>query len=109
MAAKAYHKHDNVEILDMHRGADASEVRFPPGGCCQPPELPRGMLRTIMLQRAKEVAKAEMKASGIKIAYIEPREVFLRAQELLQERWAQFEEEALAICLRIMSKNVRSS
>jgi hypothetical protein len=73
------------------------------------PNLPPGMLRTIMLRRAKEVAKAEMQASGIKRAFIEPREVFLRAQELMQERREQFEAEALAICLRIMSKNVRSS
>jgi hypothetical protein len=103
VAKAAYHKPDNVKILDMHRGVDTSEVRFPPRGCCQPPELPRGMLRTIMLRRAKEVAKAEMKASGIKRAYIEPREVFLRAQELMQENWAQFEAEAMSICVKILT------
>jgi hypothetical protein len=75
----------------------------------KPDKLPPGMLRTIMLRRAKEVAKAEMIAAGIKRAFIENREVFRRAQELMQEHWAEFEAEALAICLRIISKNVRSS
>jgi len=108
MATRTYHKPDNVKILDMHRGVDTSEVRFPPRGCCQPPELPRGMLRTIMHRRAKEVAKAQMQAAGIKRAY-EPQEVFRIAQELMQERREEFEAEALAICLRIMSKNAHSS
>jgi hypothetical protein len=67
------------------------------------------MLRTIMLRRAKEVAKAEMKAAGIRRAYIEPQEVFWRAQELMQEQREKFEAEALAICLRIISKNDCSS
>jgi hypothetical protein len=105
MATRPYHKPDNVEILDMHRGTDTSQVRFPPEGCCiSHPELPKGMLVTVMLAKAKAVAKAEMQAQGIKVAYIHPREVRHRAEQLLKERWAAFEEAALEICEKIQSK-----
>ena len=99
MAAKTYHNH-NVEILDMHRGADTSQVRFPPEGCCQPPP---GAKLTVMLFYAKRAAKEEMKAQGIRVAYIHPREVRQRAEELLRERWSEFERLAQPVLAKITS------
>jgi|SRR6516162_7135201 hypothetical protein len=92
MAARAYHKPDNVVLL--------------PEGCCQPPP---GAKLHMMLFYAKRAAKEEMKAQGIKIAYIQPREVRLRAEELLRERWEDFERLARPMLLRIASKKSRSS
>jgi hypothetical protein len=103
MAARAYHK---VEILDMHRGADTSEVRFPPEGCCQPPP---GAKLTVMMYYAKRAAKEEMKAQGIRAAYISPREVRRRAEELLRDRWAEFERRAEPVLLRICEKVSKSA
>ena len=94
MATRAYHKPDNVDILDMHRGVDTISVCFPPEGCCQPPP---GAKLTVMMFYAKRAAKEEMKAQGIRVAYISPREVRLRAEELLRERWAEFERKAADI------------
>ena len=106
MAKAAYHKPDNVEILDIHRGVDTTSVRFPPEGCCQPPP---GAKLTVMMFYAKRAAKEEMKAQGIRVSYILPREVRLRAEELLRERWAEFERKAEPVLLRITSKKSRSS
>jgi hypothetical protein len=71
MAARAYHKPDNVEILE-----------------CRPPP---GAKITMMMFYAKRAAKEEMKAQGIRVAYIHPREVRRRAEELLRDRWEEFE------------------
>jgi hypothetical protein len=98
MATKAYHKPDNVEILDMHRGVDTSSVRFPEGGCCQ---LPPGAKLTVMMFYAKRAAKEEMKAQGIRVAYIHPREVRQRAEELLRDRWEEFERLAQPVLLKL--------
>jgi hypothetical protein len=106
MATKAYHNPDNVEILDMHRGPDISEVRFPPEGCCEPPP---GAKITVMLFYAKRAAKQEMKARGIRVAYIHPREVRLRAEELLRERWEEFERLAQPVLIRICEKFNKSA
>ena len=106
MAARAYHKPDNVEILDMHRGADTSQVRFPPEGCCQPPP---GAKLTVMMFYAKRAAKEEMKAQGIRISSILPREVRLLAEELLRERWEEFERLAEPVLLRISAKFNKSA
>ena len=106
MAAKAYHKPENVEMLDMHRGVDISEVRFPPGGCCQPPP---GAKLTVMMFYAKRAAKAEMQARGVRVAYILPREVRQRAEELLRERWEEFERLAQPVLIRIASKKGHKS
>ena len=99
MAAKAYHNPDNVEILDMHRGPKLpdSHTLFPNEGCCQPPP---GAKLTVMLFYAKRAAKEEMKAKGIRVAYIQPREVRLRAEELLRERWEDFERLAQPVLLK---------
>lgn len=96
----------DVILLDMHRGVDTSQVQFPEGGCCQPPP---GAKVTVMLFYAKRAAKAEMKAEGIRVAYIHPREVRLRAEELLRSRWEEFERLAQPVLLRITSKKSRSS
>jgi hypothetical protein len=106
MAAKAYHKPENVEMLDMHRGVDISEVRFPPGGCCQPPP---GAKLTVMMFYAKRAAKAEMQARGVRVAYILPREVRQRAEELLRERWEEFERLAQPVLIRICEKFNKSA
>src|SRR6516165_10738503 len=98
MAARAYHNPDNVEILNMHRGPDISEVRFPPEGCCEPPP---GAKLTMMLFYAKRAAKQEMKARGIRVAYIHPREVRQRAEELLRDRWEEFERLAQPVLLKL--------
>jgi len=101
MAARAYHKPDNVEILDMHRGVDTSSVRFPEGGCCQPPP---GAKLTVMLFYAKRAAKEDLKARGIRVSSILPREVRPLAEELLRERWQDFERLAQPVLLRISQK-----
>ena len=38
----------------------------------------------MMMFYAKRAAKEEMKAKGIRVAYIQPREVRIRAEELLR-------------------------
>jgi hypothetical protein len=101
MAARAYHKPDNVVLLDMDRGADTTSVRFPPEGCCQPPP---GAKLTVMLFYAKRAAKAELQASGIKVAYIEPKVIRQRAEELLRERWADFERLAQPVLAKLCEK-----
>ena len=106
MATRPYHKPDNVEILDMHRGTDTSQVRFPPEGCCEPPP---GAKLTMMLFYAKRAAKEEMKAQGIRVAYIHPREVRQRAEELLRERWEEFERLAQPVLIRICEKFNKSA
>src|SRR6516162_8379338 len=71
MATKAYHKPDNVEILE-----------------CQPPP---GAKLHMMMFYAKRAAKEEMKARGIRVSSILPRDVRLLAEELLRDRWEEFE------------------
>ena len=89
MAARAYHKPDSVEILE-----------------CQPPP---GAKLHMMMFYAKRAAKEEMKAQGIRLAYILPREVHLRAEELLRERWEEFEKLAQPVLLRISAKFNKSA
>ena len=84
MAARAYHKPNNVEILE-----------------CQPPP---GAKITMMMFYAKRAAKEEMKAQGIRVAYIHPREVRRRAEELLRDRWEEFERLAQPVLLKISAK-----
>jgi len=105
MAARAYHKPDNVVLLD-NRGQDTNSVRFPPEGCCQPPP---GAKLTVMMFYAKRAAKEEMKAQGIRISSILPREVRLLAEELLRERWEEFERLAEPVLLRISAKFNKSA
>ena len=105
MAARAYHKPDNVVLLD-NRGQDTNSVRFPPEGCCQPPP---GAKLTVMLFYAKRAAKEEMKAQGIRVAYIHPREVRLKAEELLRDRWEEFERQAQPLLLKISAKFGKSA
>jgi len=93
-------KSDKVVLLDMHRGVDTTSVRFPEGGCCQPP---RGAKITVMLFYAKRAAKEEMKARGIRVSSILPREVRLLAEELLRERWEEFERLAQPLLAKITS------
>jgi len=81
MAARAYHKPNNVEILE-----------------CQ---LPPGAKITMMMFYAKRAAKEEMKAQGIRVAYIHPREVRQRAEELLRDRWEEFERLAQPVLLKL--------
>ena len=100
MAARAYHKPDNVVLLD-NRGQDTNSVRFPPEGCCQPPP---GAKLTVMMFYAKRAAKEEMKARGIRVSSILPREVRLLAEELLRERWEEFEKLAQPLLLKISAK-----
>ena len=103
MATRAYHNPDNVEILDMHRGPELpdSHTLFPPGGCC---EGPPGAKLTVMMFYAKRAAKKEMKARGIRVSSILPREVRLLAEELLRDRWEEFERLAQPLLIRICSK-----
>jgi len=89
MAARAYHKPDSVEILE-----------------CQPPP---GAKLHMMMFYAKRAAKEEMKAQGIRVAYIQPREVRLRAEELLRERWEEFERLAQPVLARISAKFNKSA
>ena len=89
MAARAYHKPDSVEILE-----------------CQPPP---GAKLHMMMFYAKHAAKEEMKAQGIRVAYIQPREVRLRAEELLRERWEEFERLAQPVLARISAKFNKSA
>ena len=89
MAARAYHKPDSVEILE-----------------CQPPP---GAKLHMMMFYAKRAAKEEMKAQGIRVAYIQPREVRLRAEELLRERWEEFERLAQPVLIRICEKFNKSA
>src|SRR5262245_21944014 len=93
MAARPYHNPDNVVLL-------------PEGGCCQPPP---GAKLTVMMFYAKRAAKEEMKAQGVRLAYIHPREVRLRAEELLQERWEDFERLAQPVLIRICEKISKSA
>jgi len=79
---------NNIVLLDTHRGVDTSSVRFPEGGCCQPPP---GAKMTVMLFYAKRAAKEELKARGIRVSSILPRDVRLLAEELLRERSEEFE------------------
>ena len=58
----------------------------------------------MMMFYAKRAAKEEMKAKGIRLAYILPREVTRRAEELLRERWEDFEKLAQPVLLRISAK-----
>ena len=94
----------NIVLLDMHRGVDTSQVRFPEGGCCPP-----GAKLTVMLFYAKRAAKEEMKAQGIRVAYIHPREVRLKAEELLRDRWEEFERQAQPLLLKISAKFNKSA
>src|SRR6516225_374134 len=105
MAARAYHKPDNVVLLD-NRGEDTNSVGFPPEGCRQPPP---GAKLTVMLFYAKRAAKEEMKAQGIRVAYIHPREVRLKAEELLRDRWEEFERQAQPLLLKISAKFNKSA
>ena len=105
MAARAYHKPDNVVLLD-NRGEDTNSVGFPPEGCRQPPP---GAKLTVMLFYAKRAAKEEMKAQGIRVAYIHPREVRRRAEELLRDRWEEFERQAQPLLLKISAKFNKSA
>jgi hypothetical protein len=57
-----------------------------------------------MMFYAKRAAKEEMKARGIRVSSILPREVRLLAEELLRERWEEFERLAQPVLLRIASK-----
>jgi len=63
----------------------------------------------MMLFYAKRAAKEEFKAKGIRVAYIQPREVRLRAEELLRERWEEFEKLAQPVLLRISAKFSKSA
>jgi hypothetical protein len=94
----------NIVLLDMHRGVDTSQVRFPEGGCCPP-----GAKLTVMLFYAKRAAKEEMKARGIRVSSILPREVRLLAEEILRERWQEFECLAQPVLLKISAKFSKSA
>jgi hypothetical protein len=83
MATKAYHKPDNVEILE-----------------CQPPP---GAKLHMMMFYAKRAAKEEMKARGIRVSSILPRDVRLLAEELLRDRWEEFERRAQPLLAKITS------
>ena len=83
-----------------------SHTLFPPEGCCQPPP---GAKLTVMMFYAKRAAKEEMKAQGIRISSILPREVRLLAEELLRERWEEFERLAEPVLLRISAKFNKSA
>jgi hypothetical protein len=72
-------------------------------------QLPPGAKITCMMFYAKRAAKEEMKAQGIRVAYISPREVRQRAEELLRDKWEEFERLAQPVLLRICSKKARSS
>jgi hypothetical protein len=63
----------------------------------------------MMMFYAKRAAKEEMKAKGIRVAYIQPREVRIRAEELLRERWEDFERLAQPVLLRISAKCNKSA
>jgi len=93
MAARAYHKPDNVEILDMHRGADTSQVRFPPGGCVQPNPY---LLLALRFYAKKEI-KEQWKAAGIKVQYCLPREINQAAEQYLSEHWQELLPQAEAL------------
>jgi hypothetical protein len=103
MATRAYHNLDNVEILDMHRGPELpdSHTLFPPGGCC---EGPPGAKLTVMMFYAKRAAKEDLKAQGIRVSSILPRDVRLLAEEILRERWEEFEKLAQPLLLKISAK-----
>ena len=63
----------------------------------------------MMMFYAKRAAKEEMKAQGIRISSILPREVRLLAEELLRERWEEFERLAEPVLLRISAKFNKSA
>ena len=54
-------KSDKIVLLDMHRGVDTSEVRFPPEGCCQPPP---GAKATVMLFYANRKGNSVRKSGA---------------------------------------------
>ena len=89
MAAKAYHKPDNIVLLDMHRGPDLpdSHTMFPPGGCCQPEGKPDPYLMTALQFYARKAIKAQWQAQGIRVQYCLPRDINQAAEQYLTEHW----------------------
>ena len=105
MAAKAYHKPDNVEILDMHRGPDTSQVRFPPEGCCVGSKPNPGLMTALRFYARKEI-KEQWRAAGIKVQYCLPREIHQAAGQYLSEHWQELLPQAEAL-LAYINKSAR--
>jgi hypothetical protein len=94
MAARAYH--NNVEILDMHRGADTSQVRFPPEGCCVGAKPDPGLMTALRFYAKKEI-KEQWRAAGIRVQYCLPREIHQAAEQYLSEHWQELLPQAEAL------------
>jgi hypothetical protein len=54
-----------------------------------------------MMFYAKRAAKEELKARGIRVSSILPRDVRLLAEEILRSRWEEFERLAQPLLLKL--------
>jgi hypothetical protein len=108
MAAKAYHKPDNVEILDMHRGVDTSRVRFAPEGCCIGTKPDPGLMTALRFYARKEI-KEQWRAAGIRVEHHLPREVNQAAEQYLSEHWRDLLPQAQQLVDRVSSKKGHKS
>src|SRR5262245_21529883 len=109
MAARAYHKPDNVVLLD-DRGVDTSQVRFPSNGCDQPKTLldinsnaPSGNPYLMIALRfyAKRALKEHWKAQGIRVSYVLPRLTNQAAEQYLTEHWRELLPQAQRFVERV--------
>lgn len=98
----------NVILLDMHRGADTSEVRFPPEGCCQP-EKPNPYLMLALRFYACRAIKAHWKAQGVHVQYCSPGEVRKAAEQYLTEHWRELLPQAQQLVDRVEKAKITSA
>jgi hypothetical protein len=108
MAARAYHKPNNIILLDMHRGVDTSQVRFPPGGCDAVPPGNPGLMIALRFY-ARKALKAQWQAQGIRVSYVLPRLTNQAAEQYLTEHWRELLPQALRLVERVEQSNITSA
>jgi hypothetical protein len=60
-----------------------------------------GAIATLALYYAKCEAKAQLKAQGIRVQYVEAKDITAAGRALLQERWTEFASKAEACLTKI--------
>ena len=87
--------------------AQADHRAYPNGVRMQRRMNLQAQLITLARFIAKSHARAALKEQGIRIQYVEPRQLHLAAEALLRERWGEFASEAQAMLAKIEANSVR--
>jgi hypothetical protein len=87
--------------------AQADHRAYPNGVRMQRRMNPQAQLITLARFIAKSHARAALKEQGIRVQYVEPRQLHLAAEALLRERWAEFAEQAQTMLAKIEANSVR--